>query len=641
MSTVRRPLPLAILLLMHLAVDTALAQTAAQIDSAVQASRDLSPPSAISLLTPYLAQVVDPAAGATIHDRISDAFLEQGFLDSAAVHAWHVLRMAPEDNVLSSRAYVRLGFISYQREAFERAEDFYARASHLLTVLDDRPALLMSRTYEGRVLDHLERPAEALPLYEQAIQLAVMQEDKPLELQLSFELAGVLRKLSRYSDAEDILQKLVAHSGWDSTRIALVWNELGRVYEARDDYRGALAAYAQLLNYCRKTDAFPGYHQLLRMYIQLDQLDSADRFADSSEVAAQNSGQMVYLRDCFRDRHHLALRQRDTVKAYAYLLKFSAYDDSIQQEIADRSIQRIRDEQIISSSEALVRIAELEAVVRGRSERVARNEERFVWISVGSSVIAVLFLSLWFFNRRRYKMKLQRLEEENKDLAAKNAKVFSVLAQDLQGPLAVFSNLARSMPNQLKDAKPEEASVLMGHLHRSTQEVQQSLHEMLDWAITQSGTMPFRPEFFSCRGLADQVVKELEPWATEHGVAPMLLMPEHVTAYADRAMIRMVLRTLVYNAIRFSPEGAAVSIFSGKREDLTTVGVKDHGPGLSPEKLSVLLEWSEAEDQRRGVGLPMCRELVRRNGGDLYIESTPGQGSTFYFTLPENPPGLA
>lgn len=614
---------------------------AAAVDSVVQESKNQPPDAAIASLTAYLSQLGDPSLAPVIHDRISDAFLELGSLDSAALHAWQVVRQAPENNRLCSKAYVRLGFISFQREAFERAEDFYHRASRLLTVLDDKPALLMSLTYEARVLVHLDRSAEALPLYEQAVALAAAQQDKPLELQLYFEMAGVMRRLDKLSDAEDILQKLVQHSGWDSTRMALVWNELGGVYEARHDYRRALGAYRQMLNQVLETDPFPGYHQVLRMFIRLDQLDTAVLYADSAERAARASGQLSYLRDSYRERHALARQRKDTVGAYRYLLKYKAYDDSLREEAAARNVQRVKDEQIISASEALVRIAELEAQARERTDRVRRNEERFLWISIGSSAVAVLFLSLWYFNLRRSRERIHSQEEQIKDLTAKNSKVFGVLAQDLQGPLSIFSNLTRSMPSQLKEATPAEASELLKHLHRSTQEVQQSLHEMLDWAITQSGTMPFRPEFFSCRNLAEQVVKDLEPWAAEHGVVPMLLVPENVTTFADRTMVRMVLRTLVYNAIRFSPEGAAVSVFSGKRDNLITVGVKDHGPGIEASKLNSILDWSEADDRERGVGLPMCRELVRRNGGELYVESEAGQGSTFFFTLPENPPGVA
>jgi signal transduction histidine kinase len=628
------------LLLMHSGV-TGLAQSAAAVDSVVQESRSQPPSAAIANLTAYLGQMSDLSFAPVIHDRISDAFLELGYLDSAAVHAWHVLRQAPENTRLCSRAYVRLGFISYQREAFERAEDFYHRASRQLTILDDKPALLMSLAYEARVLEHLDRTAEALPLYKQAIGLAAAQQDKSIELQLNFEMAGIMRKIGSHSDAEDIFLKLISHSGWDSARMALVWNELGAVYEARDDYRRASDAYLHFLNHLRETDPFPGYHQLLRMFIRLDQLDTAALYADSAEAAAMASGQISYLRDCFRERHALARRRKDTVEAYGYLLKYKIYDDSLQHEAAARNVQRVKDEQIISASEALVRIAELEAQGKERTDRVRRNEERFLWISIGSSMAAVLFLSLWYFTRQRSRERLRNQQEQINDLSAKNSKVFGVLAQDLQGPLSIFSNLTRSMPSQLKQATPAEAAELLKHLHRSSQEVQQSLHEMLDWAITQSGTMPFRPEFFSCRSLAEQVVKELEPWAAEHGVVPMLLVPEHVTTFADRTMVRMVLRTLLYNAIRFSPDGAAVSVFSGKRDNLITMGVKDHGPGIEAGKLNSILNWSDADGRERGVGLPMCRELVRRNGGELFVESEVGQGSTFFFTLPENPPGVA
>ena len=79
---------------------------------------------------------------------------------------------------------------------------------------------------------------------------------------------------------------------------------------------------------------------------------------------------------------------------------------------------------------------------------------------------------------------------------------------------------------------------------------------------------------------------------------------------------------------------------TGRKDDLITLGVKDHGKGIPQDRLRQIFLWSK-DTQRtgsRGVGLPMCRDLVARNGGNLSVESQAGEGSTFYFTLPEHAP---
>lgn len=181
---------------------------------------------------------------------------------------------------------------------------------------------------------------------------------------------------------------------------------------------------------------------------------------------------------------------------------------------------------------------------------------------------------------------------------------------------------------------------LLQQLHKSLAEVMQSLTQLVDWSVAQSGTLPFRPEVFSCHQLAATVEAQLRPLAEENGLKVEFLVPDAVHAFADRTMVSVVLRTLLYNAIRFSAEGRPVTIFSGRKDDLITLGVKDNGKGIPPDRLRQLFLWSkDAQGSgNQGIGLPLCRDLVARNGGNLYAESKVGEGSTFYFSLPEHQP---
>lgn len=595
--------------------------------------------SVIALLSQPLLHTYNEHDRAMLHDRIASAYRELGYLDSASVHAWHVLRLAPEDNLLRSRAFALLGSVAFETEAWSRSADFYAYAARLFMLLQDKPGQLEALTYQARIDLRLGFAEEARRKFEQARALSVELQDQRAEQQLVFEMAGLLRSLGRFSDAEDYLNRSATLCRKDTACLVRVRKEFGKLLEDKGAYREAWPHYQQVLNWTREKDPFPGFHDLLRVSVSLHLLDTAARYADSVETAAVQSGNVRYLRDGYQSRYLLAGLMRDSAQAYVYLQRFKLYDDSVRNQEWERKMQNVRHELFLGSSEASVRTAELQARLEETAASRARNQGDFVLIATGLGTVAAIFLGLWYFTWRRSREAMREQTAVTKDLVAKNTKVFGVMAHDLQGPVSTFANLTRSIPPLLRQASQEEVNGMIGNLHRSAQELQQTLQELLDWAVTQSGTMPFRPQLFSCWKLAEEVKEELRPWAEEHGVNATLLVPEGVTAFADRAMIKIVWRTLLFNAIRFSREGQTVTLFGGRKEALITMGVKDNGQGIAEDQLKALLSWDQPEvsTREKGVGLPMCKELVRRNGGDLFAESKEEEGSTFYFTLPEHP----
>jgi signal transduction histidine kinase len=112
-------------------------------------------------------------------------------------------------------------------------------------------------------------------------------------------------------------------------------------------------------------------------------------------------------------------------------------------------------------------------------------------------------------------------------------------------------------------------------------------------------------------------------------------------AYADQAMVDIITRNLIENAVKFSKAGNLVAVSAEKTTDHILIAVKDEGTGILPEarskifnKFSSYTTFGTAKEKGSGLGLLLCKELVEKNNGTIWFESTPEKGSTFYFTLP-------
>ena len=620
------------------------AQYNASLDSLLQLADDPQrlPASTILLLTDQLSNYPLPLDHARISARISSAFLDMGQLDSAASNAWDVLTLVPDDKDLCSTAYLSLGLVAYQKSALERASDFFEKSLRLFELLDNKNGQLVTRTYLARIADRQARYIDALQNYEQCVTIALTIEENVRLEDIRFELASVYRKLRRYPESSGLLNQSLITAGQqkDTSRLSGVIVELGRVAEDQADFQSALDYYFQAMRLPGR--GFSKFNDVSRMYGALSKLDTASAYADSAEVAAMEYGRSGDLRTCFQWRYKLAEQMLDTAKAFTYYKRYVQYDDSVKQADVTQRIQNVRDELILGANEASIRTAELEQKLTEQHADRDRQWQNFLFLLSGSLALVAMCLFFWFRSRSQNRAIIREKDHKYVELTVLKEKWFTVMAHDLQGPVSAFTNLTHGFARQTSNVSPEDTKSYFHNLNLSGLELTRALNQLLEWAVTQSGTMPFRPELVNCRQVAEEVERQLCLFTNEKQLVVAFLIPEALHAYGDRTMITIVLRTLLYNAIRFTSAGRSITLFSGRKDDLITLGVKDNGEGIPPERIKSIFKWSndaqEIGQGRMGIGIPMCKELVSRNGGNLYVESALTQGSTFYFTLPEHGP---
>jgi signal transduction histidine kinase len=237
----------------------------------------------------------------------------------------------------------------------------------------------------------------------------------------------------------------------------------------------------------------------------------------------------------------------------------------------------------------------------------------------------------------------ENLKDNNRKLTILNAtkdKFFSIIAHDLKNPFNSILGFSELLKEEFSDLTEEKKLEFIGAIHDSSRRIYVLLENLLEWASTQTGNIRFRPEIIDMNEIFETNYALIKNRFDEKGIRFVKDMPEKIPVFADYNMISTVIRNLLGNAIKFTEKGeikATVKPFNSHLE----VSIADSGIGI-PEKIRAgLFEIDHKKsttgtrgEKGSGLGLLICKEFVQKNGGDIFVTSEAGKGTTFTFTVP-------
>ena len=224
---------------------------------------------------------------------------------------------------------------------------------------------------------------------------------------------------------------------------------------------------------------------------------------------------------------------------------------------------------------------------------------------------------------------------------AEKDQLLSIISHDLRSPLSGLLAFTRILSEKVQTYSIEELKKFADIMQLSAKGVYDLLENLLEWSKLQRGLFQFEPAPLNLTDLVEQSTNLLRSLAEQKNVVLENQVPEDVIVSADNAMLKTLLRNLLANALKYSRQGGRVRIFTESDGALVTVGVRDEGVGMEESVLAGLFKKNIIQSQTgtdgergTGLGLLLCAELIQRLGGEIWVLSSPGQGTTVYFTLP-------
>lgn len=246
----------------------------------------------------------------------------------------------------------------------------------------------------------------------------------------------------------------------------------------------------------------------------------------------------------------------------------------------------------------------------------------------------------------------RRLEEINEDLLRKNQEIqnfYHMVSHELSSPLMSAQEYVSTVLNGTAGPLNDKQRKFLEIARQSCSQMCVYVNDLLDVARLHIGKLGINPCPVSIEKLVHGVVASKSPAAQEKGSRlKYIIQPDLPEVSIDQKRIKQVLSNMLSNALKFTPEGGEIIVRvddNPTAPEFVLVSVSDTGRGIEPDRLPYIFDrfyqvrsgdWMTHRGM--GLGLHICQELVRLHGGDIWVQSEPGKGSTFSFTIPKCTP---
>ena len=243
--------------------------------------------------------------------------------------------------------------------------------------------------------------------------------------------------------------------------------------------------------------------------------------------------------------------------------------------------------------------------------------------------------------RKKAEQHIQEINRQLKEVNTDQNRLLKIIAHDLKSPLSGILSASDILARDMLNLSKEDIATVAKDISASIRNITELLDDLLEWSRMRQGSIEFSPKHLNLYELVNANLRMAGDTARNKKIQITADIPAHLAVMADASMLNTIIRNLLFNALKFTPDGGIIAIKAHLKENMATLAVQDNGIGMNEEVLSRVFTVENAKRQLgtsgekgTGLGLMLCQELVRQHGGDIWIESEPGQGTVVYFSLP-------
>lgn len=523
-----------------------------------------------------------------------------------------------QDSVLIAITSNNIGHLFNEMEDYEQAEFYLDKSEEISRNIGHQVNLRRVFVNKGNLYSGQGRYDLAEEYYTEGLNLAEAANDRLAEVRIYYNLARMEAQRGDYARAEEIFQFTLE----ESVRLGSVEGQynsaisLGDLEAERNNYGGAARWYAR------------------------------------AQSIAEERGYNGFQTESYNKLYEIYKSAGNTTQALQWLERLNEHEDSLATE------EKLR---LQAEYETLfnIRTREQQAeIIEARQQEIQARVNLQQWLivfafSLGGFLLVVAFVLVR--SNRKVKDVNSELEDSNEKIREVNKtvkeqndeleqvnqvknKLFAIIAHDLRSPLSSLQSLIYLIREH--DLSKSERNNILDSLDQNIQDNSNMMDNLLAWAKAQMNGVQLNKRVFKFSEASKAVTEQIRFQAENKGISIETQVVDELTVKADYDIVKLVLRNLIANAIKFSQESDTITIRAGKSEQYAKIEIIDEGLGIKAEDQSKLFgnehftTRGTKNEKGSGLGLNLSKEYIEEHGGNLWFESEYKVGTTFFFTLP-------
>jgi two-component system sensor histidine kinase/response regulator len=392
---------------------------------------------------------------------------------------------------------------------------------------------------------------------------------------------------------------------------ALYYHLLAYKYDTKDDQKYLMGIDEQFI---------------ANTYLKMKRYNEAEDFAKRSIKKANEMETYDLALDNYEILYKVYSEEGNFKKAFDYAILYNSTKDTLHEKSKQSLIFGLETKYNVKEQEARLLLLEKQKTIY------------FVWALAGVLfVLCLIVIVILVYRRQRMYRELTselRLANESKE------RLLSIIGHDLRGSIGTLRTAAKAISEGMTNLNDTRS--LLESFYPVADSTYDLLENLLTWANYNKEKIA--PNFIEIdlKEIADKSVEHTHHMALSKSIKVINNMTNELIR-ADKNMLLSVMRNILSNAIKFSHPRSRVLIDLQKKDGFFIVSVTDHGIGMEKETLNRIFNSPDQVqssgtmgERGSGLGIMICRTFLQSHGGDIWAESEPGKGSTFYFSLPVN-----
>ena len=492
----------------------------------------------------------------------------------------------------------------------------------------------------------LNQNEKAINYFEQGLQISKANQYKSLLAQTSSNLASAYEQNNKLDKVENLIQtylplvqelKNKRLEAFDFEIMGDLANSRMHSEKALDYFQKSYTLYDEIKD---EKDKIKIFIKLGKTFLQKEDPAKAEVCFQNALLSSHNNGYPNLEMVCYEQLAKVYNMTGNFLRAEQDYQKFMKLKDSTESLSRFLVITQLNSNQVLQNKQK-----NIEQLLLERNKAESLNTTRnFFFTILGILFIGLLGL-LWVVfrqlrNKRKVNILLSNQKEQLESLNLDKDRLFSIISHDLRSPLANLEAILRLIDTG--DLSIEEVLELVGQLTNDVQETSIMLDNLLQWSNSQMKGIPPKYEQVDLLKIAEETRAFLRPQSEKKSISIQIESMNSYFSFSDREMIKLIVRNLTANAIKFTPNHGKITIRIERNLDQVYISVSDTGIGISQENLDKIFSnkpittRGTQNEKGTGLGILLCRNFVEKNNGKLWAKSELGKGTTFTFSLPLN-----